>query len=205
LGSEGLVFLVEELKTMTAFLKSLIFVFLSEMGDKTQIVSFAFGTNYSLRVVLVGVFIAVATLMGLTVALGTAVSAVLPVFWINIASGVLFCLFGVLALKKHDEAHEKTFGQKFGPLVAVMITFFLAELGDKTVFASMAMGSQFHDYLPVWAGSTAGMYLADLIAIIGGRVLGKQLPDKLVRYGSAAIFIVAGLYTIFGAFTVPVK
>jgi putative Ca2+/H+ antiporter (TMEM165/GDT1 family) len=86
-----------------------------------------------------------------------------------------------------------------------MVTFFLAELGDKTVFASMAMGGQFHDYLPVWAGSTTGMYLADLVAIICGRVLGKQLPDKLVRYGSAAIFLVAGLYTIFQAFNAPAK
>jgi len=190
---------------MTAFWKSLIFVFLSEMGDKTQIVSFAFGTNYSLTVVLLGILIAVGGLMALTVAMGTAIASVLPIFWIKICSGVLFCLFGLWALKKHEEAHEKTVGEKFGPLVAVMFTFFLAELGDKTVFASMAMASQFHAYFPVWAGSTIGMYLADLIAVICGRVLGKQLPDKVVRYGSALIFIVAGIYTVFEAFTSQAK
>ncbi|HEY9679527.1 MAG TPA: TMEM165/GDT1 family protein [Drouetiella sp.] len=185
---------------MEAFWRSLFFVFLSEMGDKTQIVSFAFGSNYSLPVVLLGIFIAVASLMGLCVAVGTIASNYLPTFWINILSGILFCVFGVMALKKDEgdgeEGGEKKRGEKLGPLAAVMITFFLAELGDKTVLASIAMAGQYHAYFPVWAGSTLGMYLADLIAVICGRVIGKNLPEKAVRYGSSAIFIGAGIWTI---------
>lgn len=187
---------------MTAFLRSFLFVFLSEMGDKTQIVSFSFGSNYDIKVVLLGIFIGVAALMALTVALGTAAASLLPKFWINVVSGLLFIAFGIWALKPHEEGEEKTLGEKYGPLVAVMVTFFIAELGDKTVLASMAMASQYHAYFPVWAGSTAGMFLADLIAVVCGRMLGKQLPEKVVRWVSAAIFVGAGVYTLYeGAMT----
>jgi putative Ca2+/H+ antiporter (TMEM165/GDT1 family) len=186
---------------MQAFWRSFVFLFLAEMGDKTQVVSFAFGTEYGLVTVLLGVFVAVASLMAVTVAVGTQTASLLPTFWINIVSGLLFIAFGVWALKKHEAADgEKKVGEKYGAFIAVVVTFFLAELGDKTVLASMAMGSQLHQYFPVWLGSTLGMYLADVIAIVCGRILGKQLPDKVIRYGSALIFTGAGVYTLVEAF-----
>lgn len=181
---------------MQAFLQALFLVFVSEMGDKTQVVSFAFGTQYRLPTVLLGVFLGVTCMMTLTVAIGDAASHVLPVFWINVASGILFILFGLWALRPHHEEEEKTVGGQFGPVVAVTATFLLAELGDKTVLASMTVASQQHQFLQVWAGSILGMFLADVIAIFCGRVLGKQLPDKVLRWGSAAIFIGAGLFTL---------
>jgi Ca2+/H+ antiporter, TMEM165/GDT1 family len=185
---------------MQAFWKSFIFVFLSEMGDKTQIVSMAFGAEYKLATVLIGVFLAVAALMTGTVALGVGAGNLIPAFWINIFSGVAFMGFGIWALRPEAEHKEETKATKFGPLVAVMITFFLAELGDKTVLASITMGSQLHQYFPVWSGSVLGMYLADVIAIIVGRILGKRLPEKVIKYGSAAIFIGAGIFTLVEAF-----
>jgi putative Ca2+/H+ antiporter (TMEM165/GDT1 family) len=183
-----------------AFWKSFAFVFLSEMGDKTQIVSMAFGAEYKLRTVLLGVFLAVAALMTCTVALGVGAGHLIPTFWINIFSAVAFIGFGLWALRP-EEGHEgETKGLEFGPLIAVMTTFFLAELGDKTVLASITMGSQLHEYFPVWSGSILGMYLADVIAIVFGRMLGKHLPEKLIKYSSAAIFIGAGIYTFVDAF-----
>lgn len=181
---------------MEAFWKAFVIVFISEMGDKTQVVSFAFGSQYGLPTVLLGVFLAIAGLMLATVGLGNIASQLLPLFWINVASGVLFILFGLWALRKHADSDEKPVGEKFGALMAVMCTFFLAELGDKTVLASMTVASQQHAYWPVWMGSTLGMYLADVIAIVCGRVLGKQLPEPVLRYGSATIFIGAGLWTL---------
>ena len=185
---------------MEAFWKSLIFVFLSEMGDKTQIVSFALGAEIGVWTVLLGVFIAVALLMLCTVAIGVSAGHLIPTFWINILAGIIFLVFAGWTLRSHDEEDSKTIGKKFGPLIAVIVTFFIAELGDKTVIASIAMGSQHKQYFPVWAGSTIGMYLADVIAIVSGRVLGKQLPEKLMRYGSAFIFAAAGIYTLVDAF-----
>ena len=174
---------------MSAFWKALFFVFISEMGDKTQIVSFSFGAQYSLFKVLSGVLLGIVVMMTLTVGLGHVAGQFLPVFWINIISGVLFIAFGIWALKEHHEHDGKEIGTKFGPIFAIAITFFIAELGDKTVLASLAVASQEHQYFPVWLGSVLGMFLADLIAIILGRVLGKHLPEKVIRYGSAAIFV----------------
>ncbi len=87
----------------------------------------------------------------------------------------------------------------FGPIIAIAITFFIAELGDKTVLASLPVGSQERQYAPVWPGSVLRMFLADLIAIILGRMVGNRLPEKAIRYGSAAIFIGAGLYSFVDA------
>jgi putative Ca2+/H+ antiporter (TMEM165/GDT1 family) len=185
---------------MSAFWKALFFVFISEMGDKTQVVSFGFGAQYSLFNVLVGVFLGIAAMMTCTVGLGDIAGHLLPVFWINIVSGLLFIAFGVWALKEHHEEGGKELGTGFGPIIAIATTFFVAELGDKTVLASMAVASQEHQYLPVWIGSVLGMFLADLLAIVLGRALGKRLPEKVIRYGSAAIFVGAGIYTIVDAF-----
>lgn len=187
---------------MNAFFKALFFVFISEMGDKTQVVSFSLGAQHGLRNVLIGVFLGIAVMMTMTVGAGNLAGQLLPIFWINMVSGILFIGFGVWALKEDNETDEesKEVGKGFGPIIAIATTFFLAELGDKTVLASLAVASQEHQYLPVWAGSILGMFLADLLAIILGRVVGKNLPEKLIKYGSAAIFVIAGLYTIVDAF-----
>jgi Ca2+/H+ antiporter, TMEM165/GDT1 family len=185
---------------MDSFLKAFFFLFISEMGDKTQVVSFAFGAQYKLWTVFTGIFLAVAALMALSVGIGDVASRYLPVFWINIVSGLLFIGFGLWALKGHKEETEKPVGSKFGALVTVMFTFFLAELGDKTILASMTIASQQHQYFAVWLGSTLGMFLADAVAVICGRLLGKKLPEKVLKYGSAAVFIGAGLFTLYDAF-----
>jgi putative Ca2+/H+ antiporter (TMEM165/GDT1 family) len=186
---------------MNAFLKALFFVFISEMGDKTQVVSFSLGAQYNLFNVLVGVFLGIVAMMTMTVGAGHLAGQFLPIFWINIASGLLFIGFGIWALKEESGGEEKKeVGKGFGPIVAIATTFFIAELGDKTVLASLAVASQEHQYFPVWAGSVLGMFLADLLAIVLGRVVGKRLPDKVIRYGSAAIFVIAGVYTIVDAF-----
>jgi putative Ca2+/H+ antiporter (TMEM165/GDT1 family) len=64
----------------------------------------------------------------------------------------------------------------------------------------MTMAGQYHNYFAVWAGSTIGMFVADLIAVICGRILGKRMPEKIMKYGSAIIFIGAGIYTLVEAF-----
>jgi Ca2+/H+ antiporter, TMEM165/GDT1 family len=83
--------------------------------------------------------------------------------------------------------------------VTVAIAFFLAELGDKTMLATITLASQLQDWAPVWLGSTLGMVIADGLAILVGIVAGKRLPARAIRFGSAAVFIVSGLVTIGGA------
>jgi putative Ca2+/H+ antiporter (TMEM165/GDT1 family) len=82
----------------------------------------------------------------------------------------------------------------------VGVTFFLAELGDKTMLATVTIASQQQSFIGVWLGSTVGMVIADGLAIIVGKVLGKRLPEKIIRYGAALIFIASGAFTLVQAF-----
>ena len=186
---------------MYAFWISLLFVFAAEMGDKTQLVALAFATRYKTSIVLSGVFIATILVHLVSVAIGEAASFALPVFWIKIAAGVAFVLFGLWTLRgdTHDEDEQNSLPM-FGPLLTVATTFFIAELGDKTMLMTITIASQHDSFVGVWLGSTVGMVLADGLAIIVGKVMGKNLPESVIKYGAAAIFILSGIYTLYEAF-----
>lgn len=186
---------------MTAFWIGLFFVFIAEMGDKTQLVALAFATRYSAKIVLAGVFVATLLIHLLSVFIGEAASLALPVFWIKLLAGASFIIFGLWTLRGDELGDEEKLKEnRFGPFVTVGVTFFLAELGDKTMLATITIASQQHSFVGVWLGSTVGMVLADGLAIIVGKVLGKKLPEKLIKYGAAIIFLASGVFTIIEAF-----
>lgn len=185
---------------MTAFWISLIYVFVAEMGDKTQLVALAFATKYKTLTVLAGVFLATFAVHLISVLLGEAVSLTLPIFWIKIFAGLSFIFFGLWTLRGDaldDEEVKKT--SKFGPLLTVAIAFFLAELGDKTMLATVTIASEQKDFYGVWTGSTIGMVLADALAIVVGKAMGKNLPENLIKYAGAAIFLISGFWTLWEA------
>ena len=186
---------------MTAFWISLIYVFVAEMGDKTQLVALAFATKFKTLTVLAGVFIATFAVHLFSVLIGEAVSFALPIFWIQILAGISFIIFGLWTLRgdtlDENEIENKS---RYGPLLTVTTTFFLAELGDKTMLATITIASEQQSFVAVWLGSTIGMVIADALAIIIGKVMGKNLPENLVRYVGAAIFLVSGVWTLWEAF-----
>jgi Ca2+/H+ antiporter, TMEM165/GDT1 family len=186
---------------MLAFWISLIYVFVAEMGDKTQLVALAFATKFKTSTVLAGVFIATFAVHLISVMLGEAVSLALPIFWIRLLAGLSFIFFGLWTLRGDalDDDEIKNNG-KFGPLLTVATTFFLAELGDKTMLATITIASEQKSFVAVWLGSTVGMALADGLAIIVGKVMGQNLPGKLIKYIGAAIFLISGLWTLREAF-----
>lgn len=185
---------------MTAFWVSFFFVFVAEMGDKTQLVALAFATRYSVKIVLAGVFGATLLIHLLSVFLGEAASWALPIFWIQLLAGLSFIVFGLWTLREDKfEEDDKKGKPRFGPLMTVAVTFFLAELGDKTMLATITIASQYQSFIGVWLGSTLGMVIADGLAIIVGRVMGKRLPERAIKYGAAAVFILSGLFTLAGA------
>lgn len=182
---------------MLAFWQSLVFIALAEMGDKTQLVALAFATRFNARVVLAGVFVATLLVHLLSVALGELLGLYLPTFWLTLAAGLAFIGFGLWTLRgdTHDDEGESGL-RRFGPFLTVAIAFFLAELGDKTMLATITLASQLRDAFPVWIGSTLGMVIADGLAVILGIVAGRRLPARTIKYGSAAVFIVSGLVTL---------
>ena len=183
---------------MTAFWIALIYVLVAEMGDKTQLVALAFATRYRASSVMLGVFLATLVIHLFSVVIGEAVSYALPVFWIQIVSGVAFVIFGLWTLRGDElNEEERAKAQKAAgsALFAVGLAFFLAELGDKTMLATVTLATD-HGLFGTWIGSTLGMVLADALAIMLGLWLCKQLPEKVVKYGAAAAFAVFGVLLI---------
>jgi len=181
---------------MPPFLLAVFFVFLAEMGDKTQLVALAFATKYAAQTVLAGVFLATLLVHLFSVGLGELVGMALPVFWVKLLAGAAFMGFGLWTLRGDELDEREGATPRFGPLLTVALTFFLAELGDKTMLATVTIASQQHDFIGVWIGSTVGMVVADGLAIMVGKVLGKQLPETAIKYGAATIFLLTGGVTI---------
>jgi putative Ca2+/H+ antiporter (TMEM165/GDT1 family) len=183
---------------MGAFLQSLVLITVAEMGDKTQLVSLAFAARYPTRTVLAGIFVATLLVHLFSVAIGEFLGLAIPQFWVSLAAGLAFIGFGLWTLRGDKIDDEETAGRgRFGPFFTVAITFFLAELGDKTMLMTVALASQHHAFVPVWLGSTIGMVIADGMAVIFARVVGRRLPERVIRIGAAIIFIVAGVAILF--------
>jgi Ca2+/H+ antiporter, TMEM165/GDT1 family len=182
---------------VAAFWQSLFVILIAEMGDKTQLVSLALATRYGAPTVLGGVFAATLAVHLFSVAIGELLGLALPLFWIQLLAGLAFIGFGVWTLRG-DTLDDEAVGQRarFGPFFAVATTFFLAELGDKTMLATVTLASQQQAFVPVWLGSTLGMVIADGLAIAVGVVAGKRLPERAIRLGAAVIFLGYGVWTI---------
>ena len=170
------------------------------MGDKTQLVALAFATRYAALTVLLGVFGATLLVHLFSVALGEVVGLAIPVFWVQVLAGVSFIVFGLWTLRGDELRDDDRLAERrWGPLMTVGTTFFLAELGDKTMLMTVTLASQHHSFAGVWLGSSLGMVVADALAIIVGRVLGAQLPERLIKYGAAAVFFITGALTLLEA------
>jgi putative Ca2+/H+ antiporter (TMEM165/GDT1 family) len=180
---------------MTAFWASLIFVVLAEMGDKTQLLAMAFATRYKASTVLWGVFVATALNHLLAVAVGNYMTALIPLSTIQIVAAVSFILFGLWTIRGDQlEGEDKRFS--FSPFWTVAIAFFVAEMGDKTQLATVALAAKYQSPLAVWSGTNIGMLIADAFGIVVGIVMHKHIPEKAVKWGAALVFIAFGIYGI---------
>jgi len=181
---------------MTAFLTSLVFVVLAEMGDKTQLLAMAFATRYKWQTVMWGVFVATIFNHLFAVVVGSYLTNFIPMNYIQIAAAVSFIVFGLWTIRG-DELNGEDKATKRSPFWTVAIAFFIAEMGDKTQLATVALAAQFNTIIPVWLGTTSGMMVADGIGIIIGIVLGKRIPERTVKWFAAIIFILFGLFGLY--------
>jgi Ca2+/H+ antiporter, TMEM165/GDT1 family len=185
---------------MYAFLLSTAVIFVAELGDKSQLMAMTFATRYTVRQVLVGITVATAIVHLASVGIGQLVgSSFADQQWIiSIVAGVAFLVFAAWTLRgdelTEDEA-EKARRSTGKAIIAVGIAFFLAELGDKTMLATITLATR-EGWVGTWIGSTVGMVAADALAIGVGAVLGKKLPERVIKYGAAAAFLVFGLVLI---------
>ena len=183
---------------LQATLVSFGVIFIAELGDKSQLMALAFALRYPTVPVLLGITAATAVVHAASVVVGGLVGAALPTRPIGIAAAVAFVVFGLWTLRGDrlsDEEEERARRPARNTVLAVGSVFFLAELGDKTMLATITLATQ-EGWFGTWIGSTLGMVLADALAIGAGAVLGRTLPEKAIKYGAAAAFLVFGLLLI---------
>jgi putative Ca2+/H+ antiporter (TMEM165/GDT1 family) len=126
------------------------------------------------------------------VGIGGALGAALPTDFINIVGALAFIGFGLWTLRGDELTEEDKESTKVSSkhvIMAVGTVFFLAELGDKTMLATVTLATS-EGLVGTWAGSTAGMVVADALAIVVGKALGDRLPEKAIRIGSSIAFFV---------------
>ena len=177
---------------MAAFFLSLAVIFVAELGDKSQLMALAFATRYRPLPVLVGISIATALVHLVSVLVGAVLGAAIPTHLVNIVAAVSFVGFGLWTLRG-DELSDDDEARAAKPaanvVFAVGTVFFLAELGDKTMLATITLATR-EGIVGTWLGSTVGMVAADALAIVVGRALGARLPEKAIRIGAAVLFFI---------------
>ena len=181
---------------MTAFLASLIFVVLAEMGDKTQLLAMAFASRFRWQTVMWGVFVATAANHLLAAAAGSYLTLIVPLESIKIAAAVSFVLFGLWTIRDDTLSGEDQRYQ-FSPFWTVTVAFFMAEMGDKTQLATISLAVEYQAILTVWMGTTLGMMVSNAFGIVVGIVMGKKIPERIIKWGAAILFIgfgAVGLY-----------
>ena len=176
-------------------------IFVAELGDKSQLMAMAFATRYRAWPVIAAITAATTVVHLLSVALGAGFSEVLPTRWVNLVAALAFFGFAIWTLRGDalsDDERRRAQQTTRSAFLTVGIAFFLAELGDKTMLATITLATQ-HGWIGVWIGSTLGMVAADALAIVIGRQLGTRLPESAVRYGAAALFTLFGGWLLIEA------
>lgn len=184
---------------LSAALISLGVVFLAELGDKSQLITMTYALRYRWWVVLSGVGIAAFLVHGVSVTIGHFLGLTLPERPIAFAAAIAFLGFAVWTWREgtsdEDDA-AKTAAEPRFVLLAVVSSFVLAELGDKTMLATVALASD-HQWAGVWIGATAGMVLADGVAIAVGRLMHRRLPERFLHMLASVLFLLFGLWMLF--------
>jgi putative Ca2+/H+ antiporter (TMEM165/GDT1 family) len=185
-----------------AFLLSLGVIFVAELGDKSQLLALAFATRYRFWIVLGGITAATAVVHLLSVAIGSAVGEQLPTDLISVLAGLAFVAFGVWTLHGDElsaDEEARAVRRTRSAFWAVGVAFFLAELGDKTMLATVTLAAR-EDWFGTWLGSTVGMVAADALAIGAGRLIGHALPERTVKIFAAVLFFLFGAVLIADPF-----
>ncbi|MFZ4550721.1 MAG: TMEM165/GDT1 family protein [Aquabacterium sp.] len=186
---------------MDSILVSTGVVALAEIGDKTQLLAFILAARFKKPVpIILGILLATIINHGLAGALGAWVTSVLSPQVLRWVLGLSFIGMAIWTMIPDEIEEEETqIASRLGVFGATLVTFFLAEMGDKTQVATVAMAAHYAQPLMVVIGTTLGMLIADVPAVFVGDKLSARIPMKLVHTIAAGIFAVLGIVTLLGA------
>ena len=185
---------------MEALLVSTGIVALAEIGDKTQLLAFILAAKFRKPVpIILGILAATLANHSFAGAVGNWVTSMLDAQTLRWILGVSFIGMAIWTLipDKFDEEDAKL--ARFGVFGTTLIAFFLAEMGDKTQVATVALAAQYQAFFTVVAGTTLGMMIANVPAVLLGDRIAHRMPVRLVHSIAAAIFAVLGVATLLGA------
>lgn len=183
---------------MESFIVSTGIVALAEIGDKTQLLAFILAARFKKPLpIIAGILAATVANHGLAGALGTWVTSFLGPDVLRWVLGLSFIGMAVWTLIPDKIEEEETMvAQHLGVFGATLVTFFLAEMGDKTQLATIALAAHYPSPWLVVAGTTLGMLIADVPAVFVGNRFASRIPLKLVHATAAAIFALLGILTL---------
>ncbi|HRE43025.1 MAG TPA: TMEM165/GDT1 family protein [Terricaulis sp.] len=182
---------------LEAFGVSTLLVSIAEIGDKTQLLAIVLAAKLRKPIpIILGIFAATLLNHALAATAGYFIADVLSGQWFRIAVGVAFIVMAGWALipdKEDEGAAQRTHG---GVFLTTLIAFFLVEIGDKTQIATALLAARFQDIFAVTMGTTLGMMLANVPAVLLGEAASRIVPLNYVRIAAAAIFAIIGVWLV---------
>ena len=184
---------------MEAFFVSTGVVALAEIGDKTQLLAFILAARFKKPIpIIAGILVATLINHGLAGALGAWITSLVSpdiMRWVLGGSFIAMAIWTLIPDKIEEE--ETHVAARLGVFGATLVTFFLAEMGDKTQVATIALAAHYAAPLVVVAGTTLGMLIADVPAVFVGNKFAARIPMKWVHSIAAGIFAIMGVLTLF--------
>ncbi len=184
-------------------------IFVSELGDKTQILVMSFSGKQKIATILLGVALGTFFSHGLAILFGSYIGAINNEnvkLILDFATNIIFIIFGLIFLfnKEKEESDENKTGLlsklaniKLNYILIIAISIAVGELGDKTFLAAIGLGIQYAKYkIPLVIGAIMGMVISDLLAIILGKIISKKIPEELMKRISGILFIIFGIIGI---------
>jgi putative Ca2+/H+ antiporter (TMEM165/GDT1 family) len=185
---------------LEAFFISTGIVALAEIGDKTQLLAFILAAKFRKPLpIVVGILVATVANHAFAGAVGTWITSLMGPETLRWVLGVSFIVMGIWTLIPDKFAEEDAKLARLGVFGTTLVAFFLAEMGDKTQVATIALVAQYHAFFSVVAGTTLGMMIANIPAVLLGERVAHRMPVRLVHAVAAAIFVMLGVATLLGA------
>ncbi|HMH87257.1 MAG TPA: TMEM165/GDT1 family protein [Steroidobacteraceae bacterium] len=186
---------------MEAFLVSITTIAVAEIGDRTQLLSLVLAARYRRPwPIIAGILCATLANHALAGVVGVWFGSLLKPRTLDVVVGISMIVMAIWTLKP-DQLDENTGATgAMGAFLATLTSFFIAEIGDKTQIATLALAAAYPSLLAVVAGTTAGMMLANVPVVFLGKAFASRLPLKAIHFGAALLFIVLGLIFLVRAY-----
>jgi putative Ca2+/H+ antiporter (TMEM165/GDT1 family) len=178
---------------LNAVVVGFVVVFLAELGDKSQLMAMTFAIRHRWWVVLAGITVATALIQASSVVIGATVGAAIPSHVLAVVAGLTMLAFAFWTWRgEGPDDEEETDGatgarSNLAVFLAVTSSFVLAELGDRTMLATITLATG-HSPIGIWIGSTVGMVAAGALAIVVGALLGHRIPERAVHVVATVLF-----------------